>query len=301
MSTSPSQYYAVVFIDIVGSTRLYETAGDEIAKDLVMEIETEIARIVTESGGQVVEIIGDEVMCRFDDVNKAVSTAISIHESAGLFSMQKGVNMPVRIGLHYGPAIIENGRMFGDTVNTAARMAGIAQGQQIITTEQVVAGLSGELSSLARRFDAVRVKGKVEKLVIYDLVWSKDDVTQIQSAPYTTGLNVQQIVISYRGEVRALQPGEGSFTIGRSNSCSLVVHSESASRIHASLDFTRGKFVLTDRSTNGTYVLTHDLQSIYLRRESLPLVGSGQIGFGEPVSDQNPNLVRYQYEPVSLP
>ena len=43
------------------------------------------------------------------------------------FSAARGVQMSVRIGLHFGPAIMEQGRIFGDTVNMAARMVGIAQ------------------------------------------------------------------------------------------------------------------------------------------------------------------------------
>ena len=52
--------HTIAFVDIVGSPRLYETEGDDVAKQLVTAIEAEIARVVVESGGEVVEVVGDE-------------------------------------------------------------------------------------------------------------------------------------------------------------------------------------------------------------------------------------------------
>ena len=70
--------FAIVFVDVAGSTRLYETAGDEMAKGLIVAIEDRIAGVVGRMGGEVQEIVGDEVMFRFQEVNRAASCAIAI-------------------------------------------------------------------------------------------------------------------------------------------------------------------------------------------------------------------------------
>ncbi len=296
MSTSHTQHYAIVFADIVDSTRLYESLGDTLAKQLITELEEAIAQVVTACGGHVVEIIGDEVMSRYDNADGAVTAACRIHERVELYAEQSGMPMAARIGLHYGPAIFEAGRMYGDSVNVAARMAAIAQAKQIITTEQVVQTLPDELRLMARQFDKVKVKGKVERMIIYDLLWQKEDVTFIHTAPITQSLTTKILILEYNNKTYEMPPTRSSLGIGRDPKNELVVNASSASRSHAVLEYYRGKYVLKDISTNGTYLTTQNQQSLYLRRETIPLLGQGKIGLGEPVSEQNKHLISYRFQ-----
>ena len=294
MPVSVPELHTIAFVDIVGSTRLYETEGDDIAKQLVTAVETEIARVVVENGGEVVEVVGDEVMCRFDDANAAVLCACCIQEHIEHYSNTQRISMSVRIGMHCGPAIIEDGRMFGDSVNVAARMAAIARGRQIITSEQVVNHLRTDLKCLTRRFDEVRVKGKQEPLVIYDLLWRQDTVTSLFAGSSGVVEIASQLQLSYADKTFLISAPCTGFSIGRHPDNSLVVVASPASRNHATIEFTRGKFVLVDTSTNGTYVLTHDQQALYLRREVLPLWGHGLIGLGAPATEDDPDVVHYK-------
>ncbi|MBW9257862.1 MAG: adenylate/guanylate cyclase domain-containing protein [Candidatus Thiodiazotropha sp. (ex. Lucinisca nassula)] len=296
MSTSNTQPYAIVFADIVESTRMYESLGDTLAKKLITELEEAIAQVVIACGGHVVEIIGDEVMSRYDDPASAVIAACRIHERVELYAEQSGMPMAARIGLHYGPAIFEEGRMYGDSVNVAARMAAIAQAKQIITTEQVVEALPDELRLMARQFDKVKVKGKVERMIIYDLLWQKEDVTFIHTAPITQSLTTKTLILEYNNKTYKMPPTQGSVGIGRDPKNELVVNASSASRSHAVLEYYRGKYVLKDISTNGTYLTTQNQQSLYQRRETIPLLGHGKIGLGEPVSEQNKHLISYRFQ-----
>ncbi|MCG8014665.1 MAG: adenylate/guanylate cyclase domain-containing protein [Candidatus Thiodiazotropha sp. 'RUGA'] len=296
MSTSNTQPYAIVFADIVESTRMYESLGDTLAKKLITELEEAIAQVVIACGGHVVEIIGDEVMSRYDDPASAVIAACRIHERVELYAEQSDMPMAARIGLHYGPAIFEEGRMYGDSVNVAARMAAIAQAKQIITTEQVVDALPDELRLMARQFDKVKVKGKVERMIIYDLLWQKEDVTFIHTAPITQSLTTKTLILEYNNKTYKMPPTQGSVGIGRDPKNELVVNASSASRSHAVLEYYRGKYVLKDISTNGTYLTTQNQQSLYLRRETIPLLGHGKIGLGEPVSEQNKHLISYRFQ-----
>ena len=275
---------------------MYESLGDTLAKKLITELEEAIAQVVTACGGHVVEIIGDEVMSRYDNASRAVTAACRIHERVELYAEQSGMPMAARIGLHYGPAIFEEGRMYGDSVNVAARMAAIAQAKQIITTEQVVQALPDELRLMARQFDKVKVKGKIERMIIYDLLWQKEDVTFIHTAPITQSLTTKTLILEYNNKTYEMPPTQGSVGIGRDPKNELVVNASSASRSHAVLEYYRGKYVLKDISTNGTYLTTQNQQSLYLRRETIPLLGHGKIGLGEPVSEQNKHLISYRFQ-----
>jgi adenylate cyclase len=294
MSSTAAALHTIAFVDIVGSTRLYEAVGDDLAKQLVTAIEAEVARVVVENGGEVVEVVGDEVMCRFEDVNEAVLCACCIQEQIERFSNRQRITMSVRIGVHCGPAIVEDGRMFGDSVNVAARMAALARGRQIITTEQVVNHLRADLAGLSRRFDEVRVKGKREPLVIYDLLWRQDTVTSLVNEASAAPGIASLLRLCYSNKTFLIRAPCTGFSIGRDPANSLVVTASPVSRNHATIEFNRGKFVLVDTSTNGTYVLTHDQQSLYLRRETLPLWGHGLIGLGAPASEENPDVVHFK-------
>lgn len=285
--------YAVVFADITGSTRLYETIGDNAAKALVLEIENEIADMVRGRGGVVQEIVGDEVMFRFADSNPAVSCACDIQRAVETLSGGRDLRIAVRIGLHFGPAILENGRMFGDTVNTAARMAGIAQGGQIITTGEVVRNLTDIPDTMVRRFDEVKVKGKREELVVYEVLWHQTNVTYVSAVSRPQTEAPSSLLLEHNERPFRLQPWQGLFAIGRGNANDLIVNSGSVSRQHATIEFARGRFVLTDTSTNGTYVQTEDGPCIFFRREATPLVGRGQIGLGAPPSEGANYVIRF--------
>jgi predicted component of type VI protein secretion system len=76
-------------------------------------------------------------------------------------------------------------------------------------------------------------------------------------------------------------------SIGRDDVCELTVAAKYASRSHANLEFRRGKFVLADHSTNGTYVKLNEQNNIFIRREELPLIGEGYISLGEEYKKEN--------------
>ncbi|MCU7879502.1 MAG: hypothetical protein KZQ66_07350 [Candidatus Thiodiazotropha sp. (ex Lucinoma aequizonata)] len=62
MPNTVHQEYAIVFADTVDSTRMYESLSDSRAKQLITELENEISRVVKLTEGDIVEVIGDEVM-----------------------------------------------------------------------------------------------------------------------------------------------------------------------------------------------------------------------------------------------
>lgn len=288
------QECVVLFADIVGSTRLYETRGDEAAKVLITGLQDQIAGTVERSGGDVHEIIGDEVMVRFDDIDAAVACACAIQETAEMFSASVGVSLPIRIGVNHGSTIVERERMFGDMVNVAARVAALAQGGQIFLTQAVVDRMASDLRSSARRFDTVRVKGKSAPLVVYDLPWGEYKVTTI--VPVLRTHDKRVMTLEYLTSEFRLQEQTQGFSIGRDPSCDLVVNWRSVSRRHAVIEFNRDRFELQDISTNGTHVQLQTGQSIFLRRGSLPMWGAGQLAFGAALTEGEQHVVNYRCE-----
>ena len=278
MSCSSVQTHAIMFADIAGSTRLYETLGDQAAKERVTRVQQVI--VETAAGFRVTlhEVVGDEVMLCFGEADDAVAAALAIQRALDALSGDKGLS--VRIGLHCGEVIVERNRLFGDTINVAARVAAIAQGGQIILTQPVVDRLPDALRDLARRFDVAPVKGKRDPLLVYDLPWQPQDLTEIAPLNMTTVVAPTRLTLTVASESYVLDIGAEAFSIGRDASNQLVVDWPSASRHHAYVQFVRGRFVIADTSTNGTFVTLQNDEVVFLRRESLPLWGQGHLALG---------------------
>ena len=129
----------ILFADICRSTGLYEKFGDLIARNLVSQCLGLITDQVRQKHGKVIKTIGDEVMCTFSNPDDAVEAAVSIQDRVMNHVSSQYIGEPehtqIRVGLHHGPAIVEEDDVYGDAVNVASRMATIAKGGQIITTQ----------------------------------------------------------------------------------------------------------------------------------------------------------------------
>jgi len=273
---------ATVFADISGSTKLYETLGDAVARELVSECLALMTEHITRNEGTVIKTIGDEIMCTFPTANDAVQASMDMQEGVTEDLPQQNPNTPstltIRVGLHYGPAILESGDVFGDAVNVAARMAGLAKGGQIITTQETADALSPALRDSTRHLDRIPVKGKAESIDIFEVIWQAEDVTRMATGLISTATLKVTLKLTYHDENRKLDHTSGACVLGRGTKADLIVDDSMASREHARVECRRGKFYLIDQSTNGTYVRTPEGPS-FLRREELLLTGEGQIAF----------------------
>src|SRR5690606_2979434 len=153
---------AIVFADVVGSTRIYEVMGDLRARDMVLTC-VEIMREATEQHhGTVIKTIGDEIMATFPTANDAMNAASQMQHDIRCHAQWKldGQPLAIRIGGHYGPVVVENRDIYGAAVHTANRMTSQAKAGQIMVTRAMVERLAPEWQSAARQIDVATLKGK---------------------------------------------------------------------------------------------------------------------------------------------
>jgi hypothetical protein len=247
-----------------------------------------------------VKTIGDEVMCTFANADEAASAACEMHkvleEEATEYTASGPIRLRVRIGFQYGPAMLENNDVFGDTVNVAARMASLAKAGQIITTQQTVDVLSPQLRGSARLVDRAPVKGKKETLDICELIWQQEDVTRFVHSTLLSKPVESQMHVVYRDRTLTVNADRPSLVLGRSATADLPVEETLASRQHAKIECRKGKFYVVDQSTNGTYIRSDDGTESFVRREEAPLTGSGVISLGKPFKQNPSEIVRYRAE-----
>ncbi len=162
-----------LFTDLKGSTELYDRVGDLVAYDLVREHFRVLNEIVASEAGAVVKTIGDAVMATFSTPDRALAAAFRMHESVRTIKN----DLLIKIGIHEGPclAVTLNDRLdyFGQTVNIAARVQGLADSQAILATKPVVdnplVSKMLEQSKLAPTAQDASLRGVADKVTIYQI------------------------------------------------------------------------------------------------------------------------------------
>ncbi|HVO89164.1 MAG TPA: adenylate/guanylate cyclase domain-containing protein [Casimicrobiaceae bacterium] len=269
---------AVLFADVAGSTRLYEQVGDSRALAAINACLALVKSVAEGHQGRIIKNIGDEAMAVFPSADLAAEAAAEIQGRIAKLAPVGTQNLAMRIGFHVGPAIESEGDVYGDSVNVAARMVGLAKGGQVIMSEWTSNALSSWLRARTRQLDAMTVKGKVQDIGIFELVCVGEDEltavsTRLQAPP-------ARIRLQHGTRDIALGPEDSAISLGRDPQCDVVITDRLASRSHARIERRRDKFVLIDQSTNGTFVTFEGEPEIQLRREELVLRGRGHVAFG---------------------
>ena len=291
---------AILFADVVGSTRLYDTMGDLRARDMVATC-IEVMRSATEQRqGTVIKTMGDEVMATFPSADAALNAAAQMQQQISTHAQLKVDGQPVsiRIGCHFGPVMLENRDVFGAAVHTANRMTSQAKAGQIVTTAATVEKLSPEWRAACRQIDVATLKGQGSEVVLYEVLWQTEDVTSMVPgiAGDPRGMHPMRLRLRVEDRELLVDDRHASVTIGRAEDNDVVVKGNLISRLHARIEISRNKFVLVDQSTNGTFVQTADGEEAFVRRDSLQLKGQGAIGLGRLPEQGSPQTIRFNCE-----
>ena len=167
-----------LFTDLRGSTALYDRIGDLAAYDLVRDHFAALLTSVATEGGAVVKTIGDAVMATFPTPDRAVRAAMKMRGAMREINVARGSeDLALNIGLHEGPCLAvmldERQDYFGQTVNVAARVQGLADPSAILVTKSIVesaevARLLAE-AGLAANERSSTLRGVSEPVSVYEL------------------------------------------------------------------------------------------------------------------------------------
>ncbi len=167
-----------VFTDLKASTELYERVGDLAAYDMVKAHFAVLNEVVARESGAVVKTIGDAVMASFPTPDRGIAAVLAMREAMkSLNASRDSEDLLLKIGIHEGPclAVTLNDRLdyFGQTVNIAARVQGLAMSHAIFATEPVVhypeaAQLltAAGLTPVPQRYS---LRGIADELTVYEI------------------------------------------------------------------------------------------------------------------------------------
>src|SRR5688572_12021006 len=173
---------AVLFADVSGSTKLYETAGNAVAHAAVESCVNVMRQKTLASSGRVIKTIGDEVMSAFPTADAAADAAIEMQLAISELPPVGNTTLGIRCGFNFGPVVERDGDVFGDAVNLASRLAAVATKGQIITARETVMLMSPMLKANTRAITTIQVKGKAQEIQVYELLWQQsEDMTTLAS------------------------------------------------------------------------------------------------------------------------
>jgi class 3 adenylate cyclase len=273
---------AIVFADVVGSTQLYDKFGDTKASETVAHC-LEIMKDATHQfNGTVIKTIGDEVMSTFETVDDAMGAAVMMQTRVTTETKEDGIPVTIRIGCHYGPVVQEQNDIFGAAVHTANRMTSQAKAKQIVISGFTVEQMSPDLRKQTRQIDVATVRGRLDEVALYELVWQPEEATSMLPTIEweSRDRRASKLLLNFRDSTIEVSDKRKSINLGRADDNDLVVKGNLISRIHAKIEMRRGKFVLVDQSTNGTFIQNVRGQETFVRRDTTELGDEGTIGLG---------------------
>jgi hypothetical protein len=232
--------------------------------------------------GRVIKTIGDEVMSAFPTADAAADAAIEMQSAISELPPVGNTQIGIRIGFNHGPVVERDGDVFGDAVNLAARLAGVATKGQIITARDTVMLMSPMLKAATRAITTIQVKGKAQEIQVYELIWQQsEDMTTLASQKSVYKPKNAKLRLMVQGSEVVLSGERPAVALGRDASADLVIKERMASRAHGKIERRLDKFILTDHSANGTFITIEGDKELVLRREEFTLRGHGWIAFGQ--------------------
>ena len=273
---------AVLFADVSGSTKLYESEGDAVAHAAIEKCIAIMRDKTNAAKGRVIKTIGDEVMAAFPTADAAADAAIEMQTAIVEIPMVGKTKIGIRIGFNFGPVVEREGDVFGDAVNLAARLSHVATKDQIITARDTVMLMSPMLKSATRAITTIQAKAQAQEIQVYELIWQQnEDMTTLASHKSVYKPKNAKLRIKAQGNEVILSAERPALALGRDASADLVIRERMASRAHGKIERRLDKFILTDHSANGTFITIEGDKEIILRREEFTLRGHGWIAFGQ--------------------
>jgi class 3 adenylate cyclase/YHS domain-containing protein len=169
---------ALMMADLCGYTALTETHGARAASDTVLRF-VRLARAALVPSVRIVDSIGDSVFCAGEDTLAVVQTALQLRESVE----REPEFLRVSIGIHRGPIVEREERLFGSPINLTARVTAHAAAGQILCTDPVARMVQTSARVTCRLIGMRRFKNLTRQVPLFELLPVSERNTTILTDP----------------------------------------------------------------------------------------------------------------------
>lgn len=297
----------VVFTDLDGSTRVFESLGNARATELVTEITTMIKSQCLGNGGQVIKTLGDGVLAIFPERQNAVNAVVAIQRehAQNLANLDPLTRMSMRIGVATGEVELVDGDCYGDAVNVASRLCNLCGSDRIWANAVTLDGVSEVAGATFRPLGPIAIRGRAEPCSVFQIEWAVEQVSELMTMMHgklddaflagqadPLGLEIE---LTWQGQTKCFKSFELPIHIGRVRPAEFMVDDPRVSRTHARLDWRNGAVILVDMSSYGCWVRFSDDtgSEVFLRRQECVLHGKGTLALSASFSDPTVPLVSF--------
>ena len=289
---------AVLFADVCDSTSMYEAMGDAKALALINRLFKQLDKQVNSNSGITVKTLGDGLVCQFREADEAFRAACDMQAAAAKLGADAKPALKIKVAYTYGPVVLKDRDVFGDTVNVCARLAALANPSQVLTTHATLSAMSPGLRGRCRELFDTKVRGRTGQLKVCEVLWRADpDVTKVDSTDAEPSAPRTWVLKLTIGGDNFVVHDDAVLRIGRDATNEVVVNTEHASRLHARIFNRDDHFVIADQSSNGTFLMIDgSTREVRLRRSEAVLGERGWIGLGKSTSKHGDHVVRYRLE-----
>ena len=173
---------AVVAADMVGFSRLIEDDEINLLSRQKNQLNTIIKPEIENFNGEIIKTTGDGFLAIFPSALDAVQCSISIQN--GIYENEldnaNDKRIRFRIGIHVGDVVLDDGDIFGNTVNIASRLESIADAGNICITNDVYQSIKNlkplDIENIGEQF----LKNISQKVQVYKINKFEGDIKKIQ-------------------------------------------------------------------------------------------------------------------------
>lgn len=289
MESDSQMSLAILFANICNKTLIFNRKGNKPGQALISDCHDIMRDRLLNAGGFVLRSTSGDILAVLATPDDACRAACAMQE--GLTSSP----MSVKVGFHYGAAIPYEGDIYGDAVNLAARLAALAAPGEIMTTGMTADMMSPIFRRHLRHVTTATLKGKQRSTDIHEVIWNTDGLT-IDSTAFDEVINSRSVILrlKHKDILYQVDVHHPRLSIGRDKGNDLVWPLEVASRRHAIIEIKHGRSVLTDLSSNGTYVAIRKQAPIRLKRDSTNLFLSGSIGLNSHLEESDETTIYFE-------
>lgn len=278
----------VLIADITGSTKLYDELSDEEALAQISIILDRMRTIIEDNGGHCVKSQGDDTLSFFGDADQAFTAARTMIQENWNYGLG------VHAGTYYGDVLSKDADIYGDAVNTTARLASLAKPSELLIGDTVYDKLTDGKRALCVSMGGIKLKGKREPITVHSFAVSEMSQQTVLFGAQDShmGPRTESAELSCDTNSWTLEDGQ-SVTVGRAVDCEAVLDHPWVSRKHGSFDLRAAQLEYSDHSSSGSTVITADGQEFSLQRRSMLLSGEGIVLVGTRDRTQTSSIIRY--------
>lgn len=277
---------AILVAEVADPARLSVALGEMETRHALERCRHRMERAAAAFGGTVGGD-GGRLIATFRSPAAAVDAAIEMLGRVEALPRVSGITLTVRVGIHPGAA----GDMEASAVS--ARLASLAAPGQVLLS----AALAGELPAAQK--GKVRPREMTPSGAAGEKIFEIVRVPSAASGPAedrgpSSSQGTATLRLRVAGSEIVLGPDRPMASLGRGSDADIVVRDPRASRSHGQIEFRDGRYVLVDRSANGTWVSFEGGTEMVLRDDEAVLHGRGRIGFGHASDGGTDDAVEFE-------